>query len=62
MKNIFMIYLPIIGVSLFTGCTQVVTAPISIAGVAVSTTIDVVGAAGSAAVDVVTSDDDEEEE
>ena len=41
----------------FSGCTQVVTAPIKIAGSAVSTTFDV---AGSAVHAVTGSDDDEE--
>jgi uncharacterized protein YceK len=44
---------------LISGCTQVVTAPIKLAGAAVSTTIDV---AGSAAHAVVGSDDDENED
>jgi uncharacterized protein YceK len=43
---------------LISGCTQVVTAPIKIAGAAVSTTIDV---AGSAAHAVVGSDDEKED-
>jgi len=41
---------------LLSGCTQVVTAPIKVAGAVVSTTIDV---AGSAAHAVAGSDDDE---
>ncbi len=41
---------------LLSGCTQVVTAPISIAGSAVSATIDVTGSAVGA---VVGSDDDD---
>ena len=40
---------------LLSGCTQVVTAPIKIAGAAVSTTIDITGSAVGA---VVGSDDD----
>ena len=44
---------------LLSGCTQVVTAPISIAGSAVSATIDVTGSAVSA---VVGSDDEDEKE
>jgi len=42
------------------GCTQIVTAPISLAGSAVSTTLDVAGSAGGAVVNTVTggSDDD----
>jgi len=58
MKNIY-IYTLFIFV-LLSGCTQVVTAPISIAGSAVSATVDVAGSVAGAAVDVVTSDDDEE--
>ncbi len=44
---------------LLSGCTQVVTAPIYIAGAVVSTTIDVTGSAVHA---VVGSEDDEKEE
>ena len=44
---------------LLSGCTQVVTAPISIAGSVVSTTIDVTGSAVGA---VVGSDDEEKED
>ena len=44
---------------LLSGCTQVVTAPISIAGSAVSATIDVTGSAVGA---VVGSDDEDEKE
>ena len=43
---------------LLSGCTQVVTAPISIAGSAVSATIDVTGSAVGA---VVGSDDEDED-
>ena len=42
---------------LFSGCTQIVTAPISIAGSAVGATIDVAGSA----VGAVIPDDDEDE-
>ena len=47
-----------------SGCTQVITAPISIAGSAVSATVDVTGSVAGAAVDIATSgsDDDEEKE
>jgi len=45
-----------------SGCTQVVTAPISIAGSAVSATVDVAGSVAGAAVDVATSDDEEKED
>lgn len=41
---------------LFSGCTQVVTAPISIAGSVVGTTVDVAGSA----VNAVTDSDEEE--
>lgn len=43
---------------LLSGCTQVVTAPISIAGSVASATIDVAGSA----VGAVTGSDDEEKE
>jgi hypothetical protein len=39
------------------GCTQVVTAPIHIAGAAVGATLDVAGAAGGAVVNTVTGGD-----
>ena len=58
MKNIYIYTLFIL--VLLSGCTQVVTAPIAIAGSAVSATVDVAGSVAGAAVDVVTSDDDEE--
>jgi len=58
MKNIY-VYAFFILV-LLSGCTQVVTAPISIASSAVSATVDVAGSVAGAAVDVATSDDDEE--
>lgn len=41
-----------------TGCTQVVTAPIHVAGAVVTTTIDIAGAT----VDAVTDDDEDEKE
>jgi len=47
---------------LFTGCTQVVTAPISIAGAAVSATVDVAGSVAGAAVNVATSGSDDDED
>ncbi len=40
------------------GCTQIVTAPISLAGKAVTTTLDVAGAAGGAVVNTVTGGSD----
>ncbi len=43
---------------LFSGCTQVVTAPISVAGAVVGTTVDVAGSA----VNAVTDSDDKEDE
>ena len=57
MKNIYLYTLLIL--VLLSGCTQVVTAPISIAGSAVSATVDVAGSVAGAAVDVATSDDDD---
>ena len=44
---------------LLSGCTQVVTAPIYVAGAVVSTTIDVTGSAVGA---VVGSDDEDEKD
>jgi len=45
-------------VLLFSGCTQIVTAPISIAGSVAGATIDVAGSAVGA---VIPDDEDEEE-
>ncbi len=52
----------LLSVLLFSGCTQIVTAPISVAGAVVSTTFDVAGAAGGAVVNTVTggSSDDKD--
>jgi uncharacterized protein YceK len=44
--------------TLINGCTQIVTAPISLAGKAVTTTVDVVSAVGSGVVDIATGGDD----
>jgi len=44
----------------FSGCTQVVTAPISIAGSVAGATIEVAGSAVGAAVNAATSDDNDE--
>jgi len=49
----------LVALLLITGCTQVVTAPISLAGTAVSTTLDVVGSAGGAVVKTVTGGGDD---
>ena len=57
MKKIIII--PIILV--FTGCTQVITAPISLAGAVVSTTLDVAGSAGGAVVNTVTGGSSEDD-
>jgi len=54
-----LILLPII--LLLAGCTQVVTAPIKLAGAVVSTTFDVAGAAGGAVVNTVTGGSDDED-
>ena len=45
-----------------SGCTQVVTAPISIAGSAVGATVDVAGSAVGAAVDIASSDDEDKKD
>ena len=55
-----LILLPIL--LLFTGCTQVVTAPVKLAGAVVSTTFDVAGAAGGAVVNTVTGGGSDDEE
>jgi hypothetical protein len=44
------------------GCTQIVTAPISVAGSVVEAGFGMVGAAGGAVVDTVTGGDEEEED
>ncbi|MDD2451365.1 MAG: hypothetical protein PHU67_05585 [Sulfurovum sp.] len=54
MKNI--VSITVIVLLFLSGCTQVVTAPIYVAGAVVTTTIDVAGAAA----DTVTDDEDEE--
>ena len=54
-------YLIITGM-LLAGCTQIVTAPISIAGSAVGATLEVAGSAVGATVNAVSSDDDEKSE
>ncbi len=50
-REIFAILLMTIAL---TGCTQIITAPISVAGAVVGATADVVGAAGGAVVNTVT--------
>ena len=45
---------------ILNGCTQIVTAPISIAGSAVGATLDVAGAAGGAVVNTVTGNGDDD--
>jgi len=47
----------LIGLVILSGCTQVVTAPISVAGSVVGATIDVAGAT----VDAVTDSDEEDD-
>jgi len=55
-----LIFITSITLVLSTGCTQVVTAPISIASTAVSATVDVAGSVAGAAVNVATSGSDDE--
>jgi len=45
-------------VFLFVGCTQVVTAPIYVAGAVVSTSIDVTGSAVGAVIDASSDEED----
>jgi len=56
-KFAFIIFLTLF---LFNACTQIVTAPISLAGQAVSTTLDVAGSAGGAVVNTVTGGSDKD--
>ena len=58
MKKLIIVFLII----LFTGCTQVVTAPIRLAGTVVDTTFDVVGAAGGAIVNTVSGGNSDEDD
>jgi len=58
LKNILFIATALI---LLNGCTQIVTAPISLAKTAVTTTLDVAGAAGGAVVNTVTGGGDDED-
>jgi len=62
MKRSTLLYnLIFIGV-LSGGCTQVVTAPVSLATTVVGTTVDVATAAGGAVYDAASSNDEEEKE
>lgn len=45
-------------VFIFVGCTQVVTAPIYVAGAVISTSIDVTGSAIGAVVDASSDEED----
>ena len=54
MKKLFIL---ILSISIFSGCTEIVTAPIKLAGTAVSTTFDVVGSAAHAVIGSDDSDD-----
>ncbi len=47
---------------LSTGCTQIITAPISLAGAVVGTTLDVAGSAGGAVVNTVTGGSSSEDD
>ena len=51
-------YLIFLLIPILSGCTQIVTAPISLASTVVSSTIDVAGAAGGAVVNTVTGGSD----
>ncbi|WP_041672742.1 DUF6726 family protein [Sulfurovum sp. NBC37-1] len=56
------ILLSILTLIFVSGCTQVVAAPISVAGSVVGAAIDVTGSAVGAAVDVATSGSDKEKD
>ena len=47
---------------LLSGCTQIVTAPISLVGAVASTTLDVAGSAGGAVVNTVTGGNSDEDD
>lgn len=54
-----LIIIPII--LILSGCTQIVTAPISVAGAVVGTTLDVAGSAAGAVVNTVTGGNSDKE-
>ena len=53
------LFLALIITFFISGCTQIVTAPVSLAGSVVSTTLDVAGSAGGAVVNTVTGGSDD---
>jgi len=59
MKNL--VILSLVGCC-FTGCTQVVTAPIAVTGAVAEAGIHMVGAAGGAVVDTVSGGSDNDED
>ncbi|AKF24432.1 hypothetical protein YH65_02755 [Sulfurovum lithotrophicum] len=65
MKKFTLLTIPILMflfLMFLSGCTQVVTAPISVAGSVAGATIDITGSAVGAAVNVATSGSDDEED
>jgi uncharacterized protein YceK len=58
MRSLLIIFLTSL---ILSGCTQIVTAPVSLAGKAVSTTLDIAGSAGGAVVNTVTGGDDDDD-
>ncbi len=60
MKKTILVTIMILTVT--TGCTQVVTAPVKLAGAVVTTTFDVAGAAGGAVVNTVTGGGSDEDD
>jgi uncharacterized protein YceK len=61
MKNVRYPTIFLLALLCLSGCTQIVTAPISVAGSVVEAGFGMVGAAGGAVVDTVTGGDEEED-
>jgi len=62
MESLKQFTLCLIMILVLSGCTQIVTAPISIAGSVVGATVEVAGSAVGAAVDITTSDEEDEKD
>jgi len=56
------LYFTILILLSLSGCTQVVTAPISVAGSVAGAAIDVTGSAVGAAIDIASSEEEEKED
>ncbi|NKQ40925.1 MAG: hypothetical protein HF962_05070 [Sulfurovum sp.] len=62
MKKLTLLAIIFLNTLLFSGCTQIVTAPIKLAGAVVGTTLDVAGSAGGAVVNTVTGGSGDEDD